>query len=161
MASSLYVVILLMIKLPTGDCTFGKTDVIQNIFQIGRNRQSFLLSNLTANSSAKNTEETPTFTTTIILREETKNESTPSKAHGYILLEDDYEKLLPPKDSNENFTSVDVRMLVASVTKIDSKTMMVGLEIKLSLGWKDGRINWPKGKPQYGERFLLDPYVLR
>ena len=139
------------------DCTFGKTDVLQNIFSLGENTdlEGF-------NKDAENiTDENAQFTTTIILRDETKNVTLPPKAHGYILLDDDYEKLLPAKTDNQNVTTVAVGMNVNSITRIDSKAMIVGLEISVTLVWEDDRIKWPKGKPEAGESFLLDPAVLR
>ena len=139
------------------DCTFGKTDVLQNILSLGENNYLELL-----NKDDENiTNEKAQFTTTIILRDETKNATLPPKAHGYILLDDDYEKLLAAKTDNQNITTVAVGMNVNSITRIDSKAMIVGLEISVTLVWEDDRIKWPKGKPEAGDSFLLDPVVLR
>ena len=139
-----------------GESTFGKTDVLQNLFNMTGNMN---LANLKKENNTANKSEF--FTTTIILRDETKNKSLPSKAHGYVLLDENYEKLTPAKNSDDDNTEVAVGMTIDGITRIDSKNMVVGLEIKVTLVWEDNRIKWPKGSPRFGESFLLDPAVLK
>ena len=137
-----------------GECTFGKTDVLQNLFSFQENGNLEIV-------KENQTDVEQQFTTTIILRDETQKESLPSKAHGYVLLDDDYEKLLPAKNYKDNVTNVGVKMNINGITRIDSKAMIVGLEIGITLIWEDMRIKWPKGRPRIGESFLLDPSVLK
>ena len=134
-------------------CTFGQTGVLETIIHSGQTNYLELVKN--------ETDDELLYTTTIILRDETKQESLPAKAHGYVLLKDDYERLLPAKNGNDNITYVGVSLRIDGFTRIDSKKMTVGLEVGVILTWKDERIQWPKGKPNYGESFLLDPSVLR
>ena len=154
MAPLYCLLITMLLWVGQGECTFGKTVVLQNVFSFHENGNLEIV-------NENQTDVEQQFTTTIILRDDTQKESLPPKAHGYVLLDDAYERLLPAKNDEENVTTVGVRMNINGITRIDSKAMIVGLEIGITLIWEDVRIKWPKGTPRIGESFLLDPSVLK
>ena len=80
------------------------------------------------------------------------------ESFGFIKLNgSNYRKLFP----QEGGTEVKVEIDVLAISKIDSKTKLVGLEMILGIKWEDSRIIFPLGAPQYNESFQFDPSVLR
>ena len=82
----------------------------------------------------------------------------PKESYGFIKLNgSNYRKLFP----QDGGTDVKVNIDVLGITKIDSKTKLVGLEMVLTSTWEDDRIIFPLGAPQVNESFQFDPAVLK
>ena len=83
--------------------------------------------------------------------------SSPPGSYGVIALDTNYRKRFP----HENGTNVSVAMEVLGITKIDSLSKVVGLEIDISMGWEDRRINWTQGGPQVNQGLEFSSSVLK
>ena len=82
----------------------------------------------------------------------------PKESYGFIKLNgSNYRKLFP----QDGGTIVRVNIDVLGITKIDSKSKLVGLEMVLTNNWEDNRIIFPLGAPQVNESFQFDPAVLK
>ena len=82
----------------------------------------------------------------------------PKESYGFIKLNgSNYRKLF----AQDGGTDVKVNIDVLGITKIDSKTKLVGLEMILTNNWEDNRIIFPLGAPQVNESFQFDPAVLK
>ena len=83
--------------------------------------------------------------------------SSPKESYGVIALDPNYRKQFP----HENGTNVSVEMEILGITKIDSLSKVVGLEIDISMGWEDRRINWTQGGPQVNQGLQFSSSVLK
>ena len=82
----------------------------------------------------------------------------PKESYGFIKLNgSNYRKLF----AQDRGTDVKVNIDVLGITKIDSKTKLVGLEMILTNNWEDNRIIFPLGAPQVNESFQFGPAVLK
>ena len=83
--------------------------------------------------------------------------SSPKESYGVIALDPNYRKRVP----HENGTNVSVAMEILGITKIDSLSKVVGLEIDIFTGWEDRRINWTQGGPQVNQGLEFSSSVLK
>ena len=83
--------------------------------------------------------------------------SSPKESYGVIALDPNYRKRFP----HENGTNVSVSMEILGITKIDSLSKVVGLEIDICMGWEDRRINWTQGGPQPKQGLQFSSSVLQ
>ena len=81
----------------------------------------------------------------------------PSGSFGMISLNKTYRKI----QTQEGGADIEVQLEVLDVTKINSHSEIVGLEIMLNLKWEDNRIIWTFGGPKEDQEFEFDTKVLR
>ena len=83
----------------------------------------------------------------------------PDEAFGQMCLRGDYRRQSPPIRMKKGGTEVNVTMRVNTITKIDSTANVIGMELSLSMEWRDARVEW-KGWPRAGGEWLLLPDLM-
>ena len=83
---------------------------------------------------------------------------TPEAAFGFLTLNKTYNMQQAP---NETDTVVRAKMEPTSMTRIDSMTRRMSLDMKMTLMWEDQRIRWNReGLMTHGTNFIFEASIL-
>ena len=83
---------------------------------------------------------------------------TPEAAFGFLTLSKAYNKQQAP---NETDTVVRAKIEPTSMTRIDSMTRRMSLDMKMTLMWEDQRIRWNReGLMTHGTNFIFEASIL-
>ena len=85
-------------------------------------------------------------------------EQNPEAAFDFLTLTKTYDKHQAPNETN---TVVRAKMKPTSMTRIDSMTRRMSLDMKMTLMWEDQRIRWNReGLMTHGTNFIFESSIL-